>query len=112
MVKGIELFRDKFKDFVDCYTVIGGAACDILMMEADTDFRATKDIGMILIMEDRQEEFAAVFLEFIREGGYRCGWKNSEEVHFYRFTDPKPGYPVQIEDIRRTLVIFSHELGG
>lgn len=97
MVKGIELFRDKFKDFADCYTVIGGAACDILMTEADTDFRATKDIDMILIMEERHQEFASVFWDFIREGGYRCGWKNSEEVHFYRFTDPKPGYPVQIE---------------
>ena len=34
-VTGIELFRDKFKDYTDCYTIIGGAACDILM--ADTD---------------------------------------------------------------------------
>lgn len=31
------------------------------------------------------------------EGGYRFGWKNSEKIHFYRFTEPKPGYPVMIE---------------
>ncbi len=43
MVKGIESFREKFKDFTDCYTVIGGAACDFLRKEAGTDFRATKD---------------------------------------------------------------------
>ena len=29
MVAGIDSFRDKFRGFEDCYTVIGGAACDI-----------------------------------------------------------------------------------
>lgn len=97
MVNGIESFREKFKDYTDCYTVIGGTACDILMTEADFNFRATKDIDMILIMEARYQEFASVFWEYIKEGGYRCGWKSSSEVHFYRFTEPAPGYPVQIE---------------
>ena len=58
MVAGIDSFRDKFRGFEDCYTVIGGAACDILMSEADIDFRLTKDIDMILILEDKKEEFA------------------------------------------------------
>ena len=97
MLMGMESFREKFKEFSDCYTVIGGAACDILMTEADLDFRATKDIDMILILEDRSEEFATVFWEYIKEGNYRCGWKNNEDMHFYRFTEPKVGYPVQIE---------------
>lgn len=47
MVNGIESFREKFRNYADCYTVIGGAACDILMTEADFNFRATKDIDMI-----------------------------------------------------------------
>jgi len=97
MVKGIESFREHFKDYTDCYTVIGGAACDILMTDADFDFRATKDIDMILVLEDRYQEFARLFWEYIKDGGYRCGWKNNDDVHFYRFTDPKPGYPIQIE---------------
>lgn len=97
MVEGIELFREKFKGFEDCYTVIGGAACDILMSEADIDFRLTKDIDIILILEDRKNDFVKTFWEFIKEGGYRCGWKNSDEMHFYRFTEPKMGYPVMIE---------------
>ena len=29
MVKGIERFRDYFRDFTDEYVLIGGAACDI-----------------------------------------------------------------------------------
>ena len=99
----INSFIEKFKDYADCYTVIGGIACDILMTEAGTDFRATKDIDMILIMEARYKEFAHIFWEFIREGGYRFGWKNSEKAHFYRFTEPRSGYPAMIE-------LFSREL--
>lgn len=97
MVAGMESFIQKFSDYTDCYTIIGGAACDILMSEADTPFRATKDIDMILIMEAQFEEFAKILWEYIIEGGYRFGWKNSDEVHFYRFTEPKDGYPVMIE---------------
>lgn len=97
MVVGMELFRDKLKGFEGCYTVIGGAACDILMSEADIDFRLTKDIDMILILEDKKAEFAKTFWEFIKEGEYKCGWKNSDEMHFYRFAEPKSGYPVMIE---------------
>jgi hypothetical protein len=51
VVSGIDSFKEKFKDYTDDYTIIGGAACDILLTEADLSFRATKDIDMILIME-------------------------------------------------------------
>jgi len=97
MVEGMELFREKFKGFEDSYTVIGGAACDILMSEADIDFRVTKDIDMILILEDKKTDFAKSFWSFVKEGEYKCGWKNSENMCFYRFTEPKRGYPVMIE---------------
>ena len=70
MISGIESFRDKFKDYTDYYTIIGGAACDILLTEADQTFRATKDIDMILIMEDNFPEFAAVFWEYSELPGY------------------------------------------
>ena len=97
MVEGNDSFKEKFRGFEDCYTVIGGAACDILMAEADIDFRLTKDIDMILILEDKKEEFANTFWEYIKGGQYKCGWKNSDKMHFYRFTEPVPGYPVMIE---------------
>jgi len=97
MILGIESFREMFSGFDDCYTVIGGSACDILMTEAGLDFRATKDIDMILILEARSTEFAQTLWQYIREGHYRCGWKNSDSVCFYRFTDPKAGYPSMIE---------------
>lgn len=97
MVAGIESFLNKFRDYPDCYTIIGGAACDILMDNASLEFRATKDIDMILVIEARFSEFAKLFWEYVIEGGYRLGWKNSDKVHFYRFTDPMAGYPLMIE---------------
>ena len=97
MVAGINSFVEKFKGYEDCYTIIGGTACDILMSEAYVPFRATKDIDMILISEARDKEFVRLLWEFLQDGGYRFGWKSSEEVHFYRFTEPKAGFPAMIE---------------
>ena len=81
MVPGLDSFREKFKNYTDYYTIIGGTACDILLSEADLPFRATKDIDMILIMEDNFPEFASIFWEYIKEGGYKCGWKNEQNIH-------------------------------
>ena len=97
MIHGIDTFREKFSEYLDCYTIKGGTACDILLSEENLSFRATNDIDMILIMEDRFQEFSAVFWEYIKEGEYKCGWKNDENMHFYRFTEGKTGYPTRIE---------------
>ena len=44
-------FRDAFKDYTDCYTVIGGTACFILMEDAAQDFRATTDIVLSVTLD-------------------------------------------------------------
>lgn len=98
MVSGFDSFRERFSGYEDCYTIIGGTACDILMSEVGLDFRATKDIDMILLIEERFTEFATAFWGYIKDGGYTCGWKSSELPHFYRFTEPQTaGYPIMIE---------------
>lgn len=61
MVTGFESFRAHFQGYEDCYTIIGGTACDILMSEAALPFRATRDIDMILLIENRFEKFAPIF---------------------------------------------------
>ena len=38
MVMGFEAFREAFEGYEDCYTIIGGTACDILMDRANLDF--------------------------------------------------------------------------
>ena len=98
MVTGVDSFKEHFRGYEDCYTIIGGTACDILMREAALEFRATRDIDMILLIENRYEEFAAVFWDYIKAGQYKCGWRNSDQPHFYRFTEPQvANYPKMIE---------------
>lgn len=98
MVKGFDSFRRHFAGYEDCYTIIGGTACDILMSDANRDFRATKDIDIILLIDARFPEFGKLFWDYIKEGGYRCGRKKEQKPQFFRFTEPQAvGYPVMIE---------------
>lgn len=89
MVMGLDAFKEAFEGYEDCYTIIGGTACGILMNKAELVFRTTKDIDMILLIENRFEEFGKSLWKFIKKGNYKCGWKNSGDVHFYRFTEPQ-----------------------
>ena len=51
MVTGIDRFREYFVAHEDQYAIIGGAACDLLFDSAGLDFRATRDIDMVLCVE-------------------------------------------------------------
>ncbi len=57
MVMGVESFRQWFAEYTEQYTIIGGTACDLLMSEDGLDFRATRDIDMVLIVESLTPEF-------------------------------------------------------
>lgn len=74
----------------------------MLLSEEELDFRATRDIDMVLIVEALTSEFADAFWSFIRNGGYSA-WTNKEgKAKFYRFTDPKDiNYPFMIEIFAR-----------
>ena len=74
---GINLFRDYFRDYTDQYVLIGGAACDISFGSNDVDFRATKDLDIVLIVEALTVEFAERFWEFIKSGRL----KEFEPIH-------------------------------
>ncbi len=51
MVKGIEKFREHFREYKDNYVIIGGTACEFHEDAAGQKPRVTKDIDMILIIE-------------------------------------------------------------
>ena len=98
MIKGIEIFREFFKEYKDQYVLIGGAACDIIMEETASGFRATKDLDIVLIVETLTPEFGKAFWNFINEGRYRNKSKSSGKPQFYRFDKPEvPGFPHMIE---------------
>lgn len=57
MVRGIEKFKDFFKDFADNYIIIGGTACEIHEEAFAQTPRATKDIDIILVVEALTDSF-------------------------------------------------------
>lgn len=104
MVAGIERFKEWFKENEGQYTIIGGTACDILMSDAGLDFRATKDIDIVIIVEAVDAEFGRRFWEFVKMAGYQHCNKSTGVPQFYRFTHPiSSDYPIMIELFTRRL---------
>lgn len=102
MVNGLEKFRTHFEDYPDSYIVIGGTACDVLLSNAGLQPRATKDIDLILVVNDQMPSFVACVWEFITSGKYQSLQKDDERRQYYRFSKPQEaGFPTQIEIFSR-----------
>ena len=98
MVRGIKSFREWFRGYEEQYAIIGGTACDLLMTEEGLDFRATKDIDLVLIIESVDASFGSRFWEYVTVAGYEHRNKSTGESQFYRFTNPRSReYPAMIE---------------
>lgn len=98
MVTGIDRFREWFRGYEDQYAIIGGTACDLLMSEDGMDFRATKDIDLVLIVEAITPDFGRQFWQFVKAAGYEHRNKSTGLPQFYRFSHPfAAGYPFMIE---------------
>lgn len=103
MVKGLNTFREFFREYEEQYVLIGGAACDILFESNAGQFRATRDLDMVLIVEALTQEFGDKFWEFIESGKYRNKVTNVGSSQFYRFDKPEnDSYPKMIELFART----------
>ena len=104
MVAGVDRFRDHFAAHEHQYVLIGGAACELLMDDAGLDFRATKDLDIVLIVEALDAAFSERFWAFIEEGGYQIRERSDGERILYRFQKPKtPDFPAMLELFSRTL---------
>jgi hypothetical protein len=98
MVRGLEVFREHFRNYADRYVLIGGAACDIVMTRAGLPFRATKDLDIVLCVEALDAPFVLAFWEFVRMGGYEMREKSTGKKQFYRFQKPaNADYPFMME---------------
>ena len=109
MVKGVAIFKEHFRDSSDRYVLIGGTACDLAMTEAGLEFRATKDLDIVLCLEALDTDFARAFWDFIALGQYQIQEKASGQKQFYRFKKPgTPGYPSMLELFSRVPDALSH----
>ena len=98
MVKGLDTFRKYFEGHEEQYVLIGGAACNILFESNEINFRATRDLDIVLIVEALTQEFGELFWEFIKDGKYRNKATNGGNPQFYRFDKPEDdNYPKMIE---------------
>jgi hypothetical protein len=98
MVRGLDIFREHFKDYSGNYVIIGGTACDIIIDTVGLIPRATKDIDIILVVEALSPEFVEHFWNFIKEGNYEVKEKSEEDRKYYRFLKPEnEEFPFQIE---------------
>lgn len=108
---GLDTFAEHFKEYNDGYLVIGGAACDDHFKEQGLEFRATKDIDLILVVEALDDSFISHFWKFIIRGKYE---KNeiAEERPYYRFINPETeDFPVQVELFSRTPDVITPKEG-
>ncbi len=104
MVTGLKSFQEWFQGYEQQYAIIGGTACDLLMSDEGLDFRATKDIDMVLIVEAVTPEFGKRFWDYIIQAGYEHQNKSTGLPQFYRFSHPRnSSYPFMIELFTRRI---------
>jgi hypothetical protein len=99
MVKGLGLFRQHFADCANQYVLIGGTAATLAMEGAGLDFRATKDLDIVLHIEALTASFGTAFWTFVEEGRYaiRQASATGKPVH-YRFSKPADDrFPAMLE---------------
>lgn len=115
MVKGLEKFKEYFIGFEQNYVIIGGTACDIALRDTDMQPRATNDIDLILVVEKMTAEFGQRFWDFIEQGEYEKRQRKREGKDFvpelFRFTNPKEGFPVQIELLSKQPDVLGNPIG-
>lgn len=98
MVTGVARFRAHFEGHDSQYVLIGGAACELLMDEAGLDFRATKDLDIVLIVEALDAAFSDRFWAFVEEGGYEIRQQSEGKRVLYRFQKPaNKEFPAMLE---------------
>jgi hypothetical protein len=103
MVTGVDRFRAHFAGHEHQYVLIGGAACELIMVDAGLDFRATKDLDIVLIVEALDSAFAQRFWEFVEEGRYQIKERSEGEKILYRFQKPgRADFPAMIELFSRS----------
>jgi hypothetical protein len=98
VVRGLDVFRQHFANFTDRYVLISGVAATLAMEEAGLNFRATKDLDLVLIIEALDPAFAEHFWRFVEDGGYEIRQASNGQPQFYRFVKPAdPSYPFMLE---------------
>jgi len=106
IIARMQSFKEWFRGYEDNFVVIGGAACSLIMSEEEADFRLTKDVDVVLLIEALNAAFGRRFWDYVIDAGYKHCQKSTGKPQFYRFYEPRSqGYPEMIE-------LFSRHIDG
>jgi hypothetical protein len=95
---GLKRFQEYFSDYKEQYVLIGGAACDLIFENEGVEFRPTKDLDVVLIIEAKTKEFGVQLWKFIRDGAYSTRIKGNGSQELFRFSKPgNEDFPYMIE---------------
>lgn len=99
MVKGLDVFQEHFADHSHRFILIGGTAATLAMEQAGLEFRATKDLDIVLHIEALNPAFGTAFWKFIQNGSYAVREASeTDRPVLYRFQKPaNPRYPFMLE---------------
>lgn len=102
MIRGLDRFREFFAEARKAFVLIGGVACHEWLATLDLEFRATKDVDVVLLIEALDNAFVKRFWEFVEAGEYQLREKAASGRELYRFSKPQDGsYPMMIEIFSR-----------
>ncbi len=105
MVKGLAHFLKHFSGYHDRFILIGGAACELWMTGRGLEFRATKDLDIVLVDESLPLEFFQRFWAFVKEGRYESHHQSETRPSFYRFRKPaNSDHPFMVELFSRNFL--------
>ena len=80
------------------FVLIGGVACHEWLATQGLEFRATRDIDIVLIVEALDQGFIARFREFVEAGQYEIRERATGKRELCRFSKPKDDtYPAVLE---------------
>ena len=98
MVNGLAIFRERFRPFTGDLTLIGGAACDEWFSSQKLEFRATKDLDIVVMVETLKPAFIAAMRAFVAEGQYEISERSAGVPILYRFAKPaRRDFPYKLE---------------
>lgn len=84
-------------EFDKSYIIIGGTATMLLLKTIGDDSRVTKDVDMVIMNNENDNDFLIKLISFLKEGEYQNYYRDNKK-YFYRFENPKnDNYPKMIE---------------
>jgi hypothetical protein len=95
-------FASEFKDFLDCFVVVGGTPSSLYMEQRIGFNKATKDLDIVILEKgetERSKQFFSKLKKYIEDHGYKSEELKSGKAQAFRFTNPTSGklVPKEIE---------------